>query len=200
MTYHGAFALAAARGGAVSVRGMDLDEEAIANARKNARLNELDVDFAHGDVFPALRAYAAGPVGERPDLLLIDPPKWAKDRDGLGAALHRYGDLNRLALEAVHPEGIVVTSSCSGLVSEEAFLKVIRGAAMDTRKAARFLRIAGAGPDHPIAANFPEGRYLKCVIMSVGEEGSGPGKDPDDVARPPRSGRGGGRGFRGPRR
>ena len=188
MTYHGGFALAAAKGGAQSVVGMDLDEEAIAAATQNARRNQLDVDFQHGDVFHALRAYAAGPEAERPDLLLVDPPKWAKKRDGLGQALHRYGDLNRLALEAVHPEGIVVTSSCSGLVSEVDFLKVLRGAALDTRRAVRFLRIAGAGPDHPIAANFPEGRYLKCVFMSVGEENSGPGKDPEDISRPPPGG------------
>jgi len=199
MTYHGAFALAAAKGGAASVRGMDLDEEAVASALANAQLNGLKVDFEHGDVFNALRAYAAAPEHERPDLLLVDPPKWAKERGGLAAALYRYGDLNRLALEAVRPDGLVVTSSCSGLVSEEEFLKVIRGAALDTRRAVRILRIAGAGPDHPIAANFPEGRYLKCIFLSVGAEGSGPGKAPDDIARPPQGGRGRDRRPRGGR-
>ena len=118
-------------------------------------------------------------------------------------ALYRYADLNRLALQAVRPGGLVVTSSCSGLVSEEAFLGLIRSAALDTRRAVRFLRISGAGADHPIAANFPEGKYLKTVFMTVGEEGSGPGNDPQDTQPDPRGrdeARGGGRGRDGDRR
>jgi 23S rRNA (cytosine1962-C5)-methyltransferase len=186
MTYTGGFALAAARGGAASVTAMDLDEEALAAGRANAKRNDLAVDFRHGDVFDKLRAYAEQPEGERPDLLIVDPAKWAKDRSGLTAAMHRYADLNRLALRAVRPGGILVTNSCSGLVSEEQFLTLLRGVAMDTRRDARFVRIAGAGGDHPVAATFPEGRYLKSVFMTVGPRGSGPGSDGPP---PPRTGR-----------
>lgn len=177
MTYTGGFALAAARADARAVRGVDLDEQALARAAANASLNGLDVAFEHGDVFDALRALSAAPETERPDLLVVDPAKWAKDRAGLGAALRRYADLNRLALTAVRPGGLVLTNSCSGLVSEEQFLGVIRDAALDTRRQVRFLRIAGAGADHPVAAGFPEGRYLKSVFLTVGAEGSGPGSD-----------------------
>jgi 23S rRNA (cytosine1962-C5)-methyltransferase len=181
MTYTGGFALAAARGGAASVRGMDLDEEAVAQATKNAGLNGFapgagPVRFEHGDVFDALRAYVAGPVEERPDLLIVDPAKWARDRAGLGAALAKYRDLNRLALEAVQPGGLVVTCSCSGLVGEEAFLTVLREAALDVRREVRLLAVSGAAADHPVAGAFPEGRYLKAVFLAVGASGSGPGR------------------------
>lgn len=191
MTYTGAFALAAARGGAAAVRGMDLDEEAVALAGENARRNRLAAEFAHGDVFDALRALARAPEGERPEVLVVDPPKWAKDRGALGVALRRYRDLNRLALEAVRPGGLVLTHSCSGLVSEEAFLEVIRGAALDARREVRILSVAGAAPDHPVSATVPETRYLKSVLLGVGPPGSGPGSG---------AGRGGPEGAPGRRR
>lgn len=177
MTYTGGFALAAAHGGASRVTAMDLDEEALAQGRRNAKANKLAVDFEHGDVFNKLRSYAKQPESERPDLLVVDPAKWAKDRSGLGAAMHRYADLNRLALQAVRPGGIVLTNSCSGLVSESQFLSMLRGVAMDTRRDVRFVRIAGAGGDHPVAATAPESRYLKSVFLTVGPPNSGPGSE-----------------------
>lgn len=184
MTYTGGFALAAAAGGAARVRGVDLDEEAVAQARANARRNAAGgvVTFEHGDVFPALRELARRPEGERPDLLVLDPAKWARDRRGLGAALARYADLNRLGMEALRPGGLLFTHSCSGLVGEEAFLRVLREAALDTRRAARVLYLGGAAPDHPVATGFPEGRYLKSVLLQVDGPGSGPGRG--DAPRP----------------
>ena len=190
MTYTGGFALAAAKAGAASVRGMDLDETAIERAGKNARLNGLEVDFQHGDVFDALRAYGAGPEEKRPEVLVVDPPKWARDRSGLGVAIGRYRDLNRLALLAVKPGGLVVTNSCSGLVGVKAFHDVINDAALDTRREVRILHEGGAGPDHPVAAVVPESRYLKCLFLAVGPTGSGPGggerERPDRRPRSPR--------------
>jgi 23S rRNA (cytosine1962-C5)-methyltransferase len=168
MCYTGGFALAAAKGGARSVRAMDLDEEAVAAARRNAERNGVDVRLEHGDTFDALRAYADAPVADRPDVVVVDPPKWAKDRAGYGAAMAKYRDLNVLAFRAVAPGGLLMTHSCSGLVSEEAFLEMLRGAAFDARREARFLVVAGAAPDHPVATTFPEGRYLKSVLLSVG--------------------------------
>ncbi|MDA1195505.1 MAG: class I SAM-dependent rRNA methyltransferase, partial [Planctomycetota bacterium] len=177
MTYTGGFAVAAAKGGAKAVTAMDLDEEAVVQVGRNAARNGVNVAFEHGDVFHALRAMKERPASERPEVLIVDPPKWAKDRGGLGLALRRYGDLNRLALEAVRPGGLVCTSSCSGLVSEEEFLRMLRGASFDSRRALRLVHVGGAGGDHPVAANFPESRYLKCVIAEVGAEGSGPGNE-----------------------
>jgi 23S rRNA (cytosine1962-C5)-methyltransferase len=192
MTYTGGFALAAAKAGATTVRGMDLDEEAVAQARRNATLNGFPADggpvrFEHGDVFDALRAYAAGPEAQRPEVLVVDPAKWARDRAGLGAALAKYRDLNRLALQAVRPGGTVLTCSCSGLVSEEMYLSVLRDAALDERREVRMLTVAGAAADHPVAGAFPEGRYLKAVFLTVGAAGSGPGRS--EGAAPPGTGR-----------
>ncbi len=167
MTYTGGFALACAAAGAASVRGMDLDEEAIARARENAAAGGLEVGFEHGDVFDALRGLAASEASRQPEVVIVDPPKWARDRAGLGAALHRYRDLNRLAIQAVRPGGLLCTCSCSGLVSESALLDVIRGASLDAGRAVRILALSGAAPDHPVATTFPEGRYLKCVLASV---------------------------------
>jgi len=194
MTYTGGFAIHAAKAGAASVRAMDLDEEAVAHAARNAEANGVDVTFAHDDVFNALRVYAGGPAEARPEVLIVDPPKWAKDRGGFGTAMRRYADLNRLALESVAPGGILCTSSCSGLVGEHDFLGMLRSVSLDTRRALRILRVAGAGPDHPLSANFPESRYLKCVVLQVGEPGSGPGAE----ARP-EYGADRGRDDRGPR-
>lgn len=204
MTYFGGFALAAARGGAASVRGMDLDEDAVARARQNARANGLEATFEHGDVFDALRAYVAGPPDERPEVLVVDPPKWIRDRSGHAAGLARYGDLNRLALQAVRPGGLVVTCSCSGLLGEEAFLGMVRGASMDVRREIRFLHVGGAAPDHPVSGVFPEGRYLKVAFLQVGPDGAGPGRStsssgtgaadrPERSDGPRRPRRGGGR-------
>ena len=176
-TYTGGFALAAAKAGAAEVVGVDLDETALAAAGENARRNDLDnVSFRHGDVFDALRAIAAGPSEGRPEVLVVDPAKWAKDRAGLRAAISKYGDLNRLALTAVAEGGVVLTCSCSGLVSQDEFLGVLKAAALDLRRDLRFLHVGGAAPDHPVSSSFPEGRYLKAVLVAPGRAGEGPGR------------------------
>lgn len=167
MTYTGGFALRAAAAGATSVHAADLDEEAIAHAQRNAKANELDVRFEHRDVFDVLRGYVSRPERERPEVVVLDPPKWAKSRDGLGPARFRYRDLNRLGFEAVAPGGLVVTHSCSGLLAEEDFLTVLREAAREAQRDVQVVRFAGAAPDHPVALAFPEGRYLKSIALRV---------------------------------
>jgi len=193
MTYTGGFAIAAAhRGSPTSVTAMDLDEDALAIGARNAKANGVDVTFRHGDVFDALRAFAAGPASERPDLLVIDPAKWAKDRKGLGAAMAKYADLNRTAFQAVAEGGLVLTCSCSGLVSPDDFLGMLRGVALDLRMDLRFVSVAGAAPDHPVSSSFSEGRYLKAVLVAAGKAGEGPGRserpgeDRDDDRDDPR--------------
>ena len=164
MTYTGGFALAAAQGGAATVEGMDLDEHAISVAKKNARTNSLDAAFTHGDVFDRLRDFAGRPPYERPTMLIVDPAKWAKNRNALAAARSRYFDLNRLAFRAVRPSGLVFTHSCSGLLSEEDFLQILRNAALDANRNVNVLGIFGAAPDHPVSLRAPETRYLKSVL------------------------------------
>jgi 23S rRNA (cytosine1962-C5)-methyltransferase len=167
-TYNGGFAFnAALRGEAKSVTGVDLDEKAVAVAVRNAKLNQVQhqVKFAQADAFAYLRDLLRTNV--RPEVLILDPPKLARDKNELEEGLRIYHDLNRLALEAIADDGIFLTCSCSGVVSEEDLLDVLRRTAAKTRREVTILRIAGAAPDHPVALHIPESRYLKAVFARV---------------------------------
>lgn len=159
----GGFALAAAAGAARRVVAVDLDETEVARAKANAARNKTKVDAQHGDAFDVLRDTKPGAF----DLVVLDPPKWADGRSEVEAAMRRYQDLNRLGLERVASGGIVVTCSCSGAVTEGAFLAALRDAAAQARRDARLLWIGGAGPDHPIALECQQTRYLKVVVLQV---------------------------------
>jgi 23S rRNA (cytosine1962-C5)-methyltransferase len=170
----GGFAVyAKARGGAEEVVGVDLDEQALALARQNAGLNQTRLRFVQADLFPWLRDVVAS--GQRFDVVVLDPAKQTRDREEVGLALKRYLDMNRLALQAVAPDGIFLTCSCTGLVNEYDFLETIRRAAWQAGRIVQILRIAGAGADHPFLLHVPEGRYLKAVFCRVaGGESSSP--------------------------
>jgi 23S rRNA (cytosine1962-C5)-methyltransferase len=163
--YTGGFSLAAAKGGAARVRGVDLDEEAVALARENGKLNAApaSVSFEHADAFDVLRAEKPG----EHDVIVCDPPKLAAGREDLPAALRKYEDLNALAFEKVASGGIVVSCSCSGLVSEEEYLAVLARAALRANREVRVLEAGGAAPDHPWALSHPQGRYLKVIWSGV---------------------------------
>jgi 23S rRNA (cytosine1962-C5)-methyltransferase len=162
----GGFAVyAKALGGAEEVIGVDLDEQALALARQNANLNQARVRFVQADLFPWLRDVL--PAGQRFDVVVLDPSKQTRDRESVDFALKRYLDMNRLALQAVAPDGVFLTCSCTGLVSEEAFLDTVRRAAWQAGRTVQVLRLAGAGPDHPFLLHVPEGRYLKAVFCRV---------------------------------
>jgi len=158
-TYTGGFALAAARAEATRVVGVDLDEEALETARQNARLNRVKIEFRHADLFNYLRQ-----VRETFEVIVLDPPKMAHDREDLGRAKKAYFDMNYLALKHLSPGGILVSCSCSGLVSNEDFLTIVRAAAREAGREVGFFRMGGAGPDHPVSSLYPEGRYLKAVF------------------------------------
>ncbi len=158
-TYTGGFAVAAAKAGARRLVGVDLDEAALETARQNAKLNRVKVDFLHADLFNYLRQ-----CREKFDVVVLDPPKMARDRTELPKAKKAYFDMNRLASQVVKPGGILVSCSCTGLVSEEEFLGILRQASVPEL---RTFRIAGAGPDHPVSSLYPEGRYLKVVTSRV---------------------------------
>lgn len=159
----GGFGLAAALGGARSVRCVDLDEDAVAQTRTNAQRNRVTIDAAHGDAFDVLRQARPGHF----DLLVLDPPKWASGKPEVDAATVRYGDLNRLAFEKAAPGALLLTCSCSGAVSEARFLRILDEAAVQARREVQVLRVLGAGPDHPVALACPETRYLKAVLAHV---------------------------------
>lgn len=162
----GGFAIyAKARGGAEEVVGIDLDEEILAIAEKNARLNNAKVKFVQADLFPYLRD--AQQRGDQYDVVILDPAKLTRDRDQVIAALKKYNDMNKLAMQVVKPGGILLTCSCTGLVSEDEFLDMIRRAAFYAGRTVQILKVAGAGADHPVMAHVKESRYLKAVFCRV---------------------------------
>jgi 23S rRNA (cytosine1962-C5)-methyltransferase len=152
-------------GKAEEVVGVDLDEQALALARQNANLNQARVRFVQADLFSWLRDVL--PSGERFDVVVLDPSKQTRDREAVGFALKRYLDMNRLALQAVAPGGILLTCSCTGLVGEAEFLEAVRRAAWQAGRSVQVLHVGGAGADHPFLLHVPEGRYLKAVFCRV---------------------------------
>ena len=163
----GGFALHAARAGARSVRGVDLDEKALERARRAATANELDVDFVHEDAFDHLRALNAGGESARAELVVLDPHKLAPTRADLEAGKRKYLDLNALALGAVRPGGLLATFSCSGALELEGFLGIVFAAARRAGRELRLLSILEAGPDHPQRPDWPRSRYLKGALVAL---------------------------------
>jgi 23S rRNA (cytosine1962-C5)-methyltransferase len=162
----GGFAIyAKARGDAGEVIGIDLDEEILAIAEQNARLNNAKVKFVQADLFHWLRE--AQQRGERFDVVILDPAKLTRDREQVIPALKKYLDMNKLAMSVLKPGGIFLTCSCTGLVSEEQFLDMLRRAAFYAGRSVQILKVAGAGGDHPFMAHVQESRYLKAVFCRV---------------------------------
>ncbi|NCT68800.1 MAG: class I SAM-dependent rRNA methyltransferase [Rhodanobacteraceae bacterium] len=153
-------------GGAKDVVGVDLDEEILEIAAKNAYLNKVKVRFVQADIFHWLRDFQ-GNRAEKFDVVVLDPAKMTRDREQVIPALKKYLDMNKLALGAVKPGGVFVTCSCTGLVSEEQFLDMLRRAAFYAGRTVQVLKVTGAGPDHPWQAHVPESRYLKAVFCRV---------------------------------
>ncbi len=162
----GGFAIyAKARGEASEVIGIDLDEEILEIAEKNARLNHAKVKFVQADLFPYLRD--AAERGELFDVVILDPAKLTRDREQVITALKKYNDMNKLAMQVTKPGGVLLTCSCTGLVSEDEFLDMIRRAAYFAGRSVQILKVAGAGGDHPFMAHVKESRYLKAVFCRV---------------------------------
>lgn len=163
--YTGGFGIAAAGlGDATQVTCVDSSAPAIETARANAELNQLTakMEFVRSDVAPYLEQAAAD--GKRFGMIVLDPPKMARTRGGINRAVKGYLRLNRLALEALEPGGILATCSCSGLVDREAFLDVLARAALDAGRTLQLLEVRGQASDHPVSAHCRESSYLKCVI------------------------------------
>ena len=156
---------AKALGGAAEVTGLDLDEQALDMAKQNAKLNGAQIRYVQADLFSWLRDII--PNGERFDTVILDPAKLTRDREDVDAALRKYCDMNRLAMLVMKPGGVLLTCSCTGLVSEPDFLESIRRAAWQAGRNVQVFKVSGAAPDHPFLLNVPEGRYLKAVYCRV---------------------------------
>jgi 23S rRNA (cytosine1962-C5)-methyltransferase len=163
----GAFGIHAALAGAKSVEGLDVSEEALALARNHARLNKVAdrCVYRSADAFEEMRKLERG--GHRYDLVLLDPPAFARSKQAVPHALAGYKDVNLLGMRLTKPEGFLVTSSCSHYVTEQELWTNIRLAARDAKRQVRMLEQRGQAMDHPILATMPETRYLKCFILQV---------------------------------
>ena len=173
--YSGGFAVQAAKlGQAKEVTGVDLDEQAIAVAKENARLNQVKVQFVHADAFGYMRDMLQN--GRQYDVVVLDPPKLIRNRREIEEGTHKHFDLNRLAVQLVAPGGLFLTCTCSGLLGEEEFLRLVHDAARKpptlgnvTRepRTLQLLAKTGASEDHPVALDCPETEYLKAVWARV---------------------------------
>jgi 23S rRNA (cytosine1962-C5)-methyltransferase len=163
----GAFGIHAALAGAKSVEGLDVSEESLAMAREHARTNQVDrlCSYRKTDAFDEMRHLVK--AGRRYDLVVLDPPAFARSKRSLAGALTGYKDINLLGIRLTKPEGFVVTSSCSHPLSAEEFWNTIRLAARDAGREIRLIEQRGQSADHPILASMPETRYLKCFAMQV---------------------------------
>ena len=153
-------------GGAREVTGVDLDEDVLGVAEQNARLNRAKMRFVQADIFAWLRDVAVN-NRDQYDVVVLDPAKMTRDREQVIPALKKYLDMNKLALAAVKPGGMFLTCSCTGLVSEEQFLDMLRRAAFYANRTLQVIKVSGAGPDHPWLAHVPESRYLKAAFCRV---------------------------------
>lgn len=165
--YSGGFALNLARAGAHRVTGVDSSEPALALARENLSRNGLEGrgHFQPADVFQWLGE--AQERGDRYGLIVLDPPRFARSRRGVPAALRAYGSLNELAIRILDPGGILVTFSCSGRVSRDDFQGAVQTAGAGAGRHLRILETLGQPGDHPISVFCPETAYLKGFICQV---------------------------------
>jgi 23S rRNA (cytosine1962-C5)-methyltransferase len=166
--YTGAFGLWAFAGGAQSVTQLETSSDALAMAEAHASLNGFDparVSHVAADVFKQLRTYRE--EGRRFDLVILDPPKFAATAGQVAKAARGYKDINLLAFRLLRPGGTLFTFSCSGHVDAPLFQKIVFDAALDAGCTARILHDLGQAPDHPVALNFPEGRYLKGLVVGI---------------------------------
>ena len=167
--YTGGFALPCLRAGAASVVGVDASAPALQLAAANARLNGLDdgrVRFEASDAFKWLQARAE--AGERFDMIILDPPRFARSSRGVAGALRGYRGLNELAVRCLEPGGVLVTCSCTGRVTREMFEGMLGEVESATGRPLRIVENRGQAGDHPVAATCPETAYLKCVVCVVG--------------------------------
>ncbi len=167
--YTGGFGIYAAKlGQASNVTAVDLDEESLALARRNANLNQIApavYQMVHADAFAYLRQMKQN--GRSYDVIVLDPPKLVPTRLDFAEGRQKYFDLNKLALALVRPGGLLLTCSCSGLVDAAEFISIIRGAARSAQRRVQILNQTGPGMDHPVATDYLEGSYLKCLWCRV---------------------------------
>ncbi|MBH2019999.1 MAG: class I SAM-dependent methyltransferase [Burkholderiales bacterium] len=164
--YTGGFTVAALAGGAQHVTSIDSSGPAIERARANVALNGFDAGrttMLDADVNASLRQYVK--EGRTFDAIVLDPPKFAPTITHAERAARAYKDINRLALSLLAPDGVLFTYSCSGGISADLFHKIVASAGTDAGVDAFICERMGGAPDHPMTVAFPEGEYLKGLVL-----------------------------------
>lgn len=166
-TYTGTFEIHAAHYGAKSVLGIDISENAINQANKNAELNGLQnvVQFETANAFDALKKWSK--EEKQYDVVMLDPPAFTKSRETIQKAITGYKEINLRGMKLIRPGGFLVTSSCTNLVSSELFLQIIDMAAKDARRKIRQVVFQTQSPDHPVIRGIETTQYLKFLIVQV---------------------------------
>ncbi len=165
-THTGGFALHAAKYGARKVEGLDISPDAIEHAARNASLNDLhQCSFREANVFDRLTE--ADRAGRKWDVIVLDPPAFAKSKSALENAYRGYKEINLRALKCLPKGGFLVTCSCSQHMTPELFRRMIAEAAHDAGKRLREIHYGTQAPDHPIMWGVPETHYLKCLVLEV---------------------------------
>lgn len=164
--YTGGFGLYAAKAGASEVYGVDASEPALELARRNAVANGLgNTTFVKHDVFKHLGELAE--AGRKFDVVVLDPPKFARNRAAVPEALKGYRRLHQLAMKLLDPDGVLVTCCCTGLIQLPDLEELIGQVAVEARRDLQLLERRGPSPDHPVAVTCRESGYLKCVVSRV---------------------------------
>lgn len=169
-SYTGGFGLYALKGGAKRVINADVSQPSLDTAKFNAELNEFDISkkravFLNADVFKLLREYRD--QGTQFDVVIMDPPKFAESKAQLNGACRGYKDINMLAMQILKPGGTLLTYSCSGLMDQVLFQKIIADAAVDAGRHVKFVERFEQAADHPTDTAYPEGFYLKGFACKV---------------------------------
>jgi len=164
--YTGAWSIHLASAGA-EVTGIDESEKAVAQARSNAGINNLQdkAKFIKDDVFAFLKNEFL--KNEQYDFIVLDPPAFVKSSSRIKEALKAYKVLNTICMKLIKKGGILATSSCSYHISREMFIDMLKASAKDSGKSIRLLSLRSQGPDHPILLSMPETEYLKCAFLLI---------------------------------
>lgn len=166
-TYTGTFEIHAAHYGAKSVLGLDISDNAVKQANKNAELNNLQhiARFETANAFDVLKQW--GKDGRKYDVVMLDPPAFTKSRETIQKAITGYKEINLRGMKLVKPGGFLVTSSCTNLVQPELFLQIIDMAAKDARRKIRQVVFQTQSADHPVVSTIETTKYLKFLIVEV---------------------------------
>ena len=166
-TYTGTFEIHAAHYGAKSVLGLDISENAVQQANRNAELNGLEsiCRFEVANAFDVLKQWSKD--GRQYDVVMLDPPAFTKSRETLQKAITGYKEINLRGMKLVKPGGFLVTSSCTNLVSPELFMQIIDMAAKDARRSLRQVTYQAQASDHPIIRGLDNTQYLKFLVVQV---------------------------------